>query len=531
MLNFSRWKIAWIACVCLLGILAAFPNFLSEEQAGKLPGFMFSDQVSLGLDLQGGSYLLLEVQSDIAVGDRVDDIQADARTQFRRERIRATNFVQDETGFIFTLRDPADTERARKVLDDMAQPIINVALIAPAKDIFVTDLGKGRFRVALTEQGLADLRRNVVQQSIEVVRRRVDELGTREPTIQQQGSDRILVQVPGLKSPDQLIELLGKTARLTFHLVNETVTPFDIQRGTIPRETMVLPSADGGQIAVLTRAMVTGENLNKANVTNDQYGRPAVGFQFDLVGAKKFGKATSENVGRAFAIVLDDLVISYPVIRGPILGGSGIIEGNFTYATAGNLVALLNAGALPVPLTILEQRTVGAELGSDSIEAGKIAAVVGFLAVMLFIVLSYGTFGVAADIALMINVALIMGLLSVLPATLTLPGIAGIVLTIGMAVDANVLIFERIREELREGKIPLAAVENGYRQAMSTILDANITTLIAAIILFQYGTGPVKGFAVTLAIGIVTSVFAAVTVTRLIVVSWLRWKKPAELKV
>jgi preprotein translocase subunit SecD len=371
------------------------------------------------------------------------------------------------------------------------------------------------------------------------VRKRIDETGVREPTIQRQGDDRILVQLPGLDDPERVKQLLGKTAKMSFHLVDHRVSPSDALRGNVPPGTKILPSIDeigsDGRprvYAVRKRVMVSGDNLIDAQPTIDQRdNQPVVSFRFDASGGKRFGDVTQANVNRPFAIVLDGTVISAPVIREPILGGSGIISGNFTTQTAQDLALLLRAGALPAPLTILEERSVGPGLGADSIAAGKIASIIGLVAVIIFMVVVYGLFGAMADVALAVNMLLIGGALSLMQATLTLPGIAGIVLTIGMAVDANVLIFERIREEVRVGRTPISAVDAGYSRAITTIIDANVTTLIAAILLYIFGSGPVRGFAVTLAIGIVTSMFTAIMLTRLLVVTWLRRTRPQSLPI
>ena len=375
----------------------------------------------------------------------------------------------------------------------------------------------------------------MVEQAIEIVRRRVDELGTREPTIQRQGSDRIVVQVPGLDDPERLKDILGKTAKLTFHLLDPN-TP-RAQPGTaVPPGARLLSSDDsdatGNTIhyVVRKRVEVSGDRLIDAQPTFDQ-GQPVVNFRFDTVGGKKFGDTTSKHVGENLAIVLDNKVISAPRIRTAILGGSGIITGSFTVQSANDLALLLRAGALPAPLLILEERTVGPSLGADSIAAGQMASVIGIVLVVAFMFASYGRFGAMADLALLINMALIAAALSMLQATLTLPGIAGIVLTIGMAVDANVLIFERIREEVRGGRTPISAVDAGYRRALTTIIDSNLTTLVAALLLFGLGSGPIKGFAVTLSIGIMTSMFTAIMVTRLMIVTWLRRVGPQALPI
>jgi preprotein translocase subunit SecD len=419
---------------------------------------------------------------------------------------------------VFSVRDPADTNRVRDIVRELEGGL----------EIAEAD---GQFTIGFTEQEIEERKRAVVDQSIEIVRRRIDETGTKEPTIQRQGEDRILLQLPGVDDPERIKDLLGQTAVLTFHLVDNTALP----GGRTPPGSEVLegePGPDGTpqEYVVQKRVVVSGENLVDAQ-PSFQDGQPVVSFRFDTVGGKRFGDATSKNVGRYLAIVLDEKVISAPVIRTAILGGSGIISGSFTVQETQDLALLLRAGALPAPLHILEERTVGPGLGADSIAAGKIASIIGLVLVVIFMVAAYGRFGVMANIALVFNLALLVAVLSVLQATLTLPGIAGVVLTIGMAVDANVLIFERIREEIAAGRTPISAVDAGYRRALTTIVDSNLTTLIAAVILYAAGTGPVRGFAVTLSIGIVTSMFTAIMVTRLMVVTWLRRTRPVALAI
>ena len=398
-----------------------------------------------------------------------------------------------------------------------------------------TSVSGEKFTITLTEQTVRDVKTSAVNQSIEIVRRRIDETGVREPAIQRQGSDRILVQLPGVKDPERIKRLLGKTAKMNFRLVDQSMSAEQARRGRpppgselLPADNEVGPDGEPVQYLVRKRVMVSGDTLVDAQPTV-QDAQPVVSFRFDAVGARRFGDTTRRNVGRPFAIVLDGKVISAPVIREPILGGSGIISGNFTVQSARDLALLLRAGALPAPLTVLEERTVGPGMGADSIRAGKIASVLAIVIVIVFMAATYGMFGVMADIALTLNMILIGAALSLLQATLTLPGIAGIVLTIGMAVDANVLIFERIREEQRNGRTPISAVDAGYQRALTTIIDANLTTFIAAVLLFQFGSGPIKGFAVTLAIGLLTSMFTAIMVTRLMVVTWLRHRRPQVL--
>jgi len=524
MIHFSKLKIAIILGVCLLGVILALPNLLSAKQARQLPGWLPSQQISLGLDLQGGSHLLLEVEVDTVIRERLEALIDSMRTALRKAGIRYSGLGMDGPSAKVTVLEAERAEDARKLLKNLDSGTI----------VELTE--GGTVRLALTEQAVRDRRNAAIEQSIEIVRRRIDETGVREPTIQRQGEDRILVQLPGLDDPERIKRLLGKTAKMTFHLVDERGGA-EALGGRVPPGSMLLPSAeemgpDGRprQYLLKKRVMVSGDTLIDSQPTF-QDNEPVVSFRFDSVGAKRFGKVTSENVQKLFAIVLDGKVISAPVIREPILGGSGVISGRFTVQGAQDLALLLRAGALPAPLTILEERSVGPGLGADSIAAGKIASVIGMALVIVFMVLVYGRFGLMADIALLFNIVLIGAALSVLQATLTLPGIAGIVLTIGMAVDANVLVFERIREEIRAGRTPISSIDAGYSRAITTIIDANVTTLIAAVLLYQFGSGPVRGFAVTLAIGIITSLFTAIMLTRLMVSAWLRRARPDTLPI
>ncbi|MDA1100978.1 MAG: protein translocase subunit SecD [Proteobacteria bacterium] len=540
MLYFAPWKVALVAVLCLLGLAFTIPNFLPVRIAEGLPGWLPHKQVNLGLDLQGGSHLLLEVEAEVVVQERLAALVDSVRPALRGKSIGYRDLGERDNAVTVTIRKPEQMDLAVEEIRKLAVPIQGNAMagITGGQDIDVSVVNDNQIAVTLTEKAIQQLRRSAVEQSIEIVRIRIDELGTREPTIQRQGDERILVQVPGLQDPERLKRLLGQTAKMDFRLVDVTASPTEIMAGArVPPGSELLEShernPDGSAVnmyVVRKRVMVSGDTLVDSAATF-QDNMPVVSFRFDSVGAKRFGDATAKNVHKPFAIVLDRRVISAPVIREPILGGSGIISGNFTVQEVQDLSLLLRAGALPAPLKILEERTVGPALGADSIAAGKIACIIAFVAVMVFMVLSYGLFGIAADIALLINLFLILGALSLLQATLTLPGIAGIVLTIGMAVDANVLVFERVREEVRTGKTPFAAMEAGYQRALGTILDANITTFIAAVILFVMGSGPIKGFSVTLGIGILTSVFTAVTVTRLMLVIWLRRSRPAALPI
>ncbi|MEM6407305.1 MAG: protein translocase subunit SecD [Pseudomonadota bacterium] len=504
---------------------------LAADAAGW-PGFMPSSLVNLGLDLRGGAHLLAEVQVEDVYSDRMDGYWLNVREALRGER--------DTIGTIRRLPSPDDELRVR--ISEPSGMGRALQLVRGTATSVVSLTGVGSTDIVARAEGdvivitMSDAEKDAtndrtIQQSLEIIRRRVDEVGTREPTIQRQGERRILIQVPGIGSAQQLKDLIGTTAKLTFHPVVRPASPGDSPG---PRN-VIYPSIDpqdGGQLYELEQSpVVTGEELADSQPAFDQNGLPAVTFRFNPSGARKFGLYTAENVGSPFAIVLDEEVISAPVIREPITGGSGQISGNFTIEESTNLAVLLRAGALPAEMTFLEERTIGPELGQDSIEAGQIACIVAFIMVLVFMFLSYGTFGLFANIALILNVGMIFGLLSLIGATLTLPGIAGIVLTIGMAVDANVLVFERIREELRTAKGPARAIELGYEKALSAILDANITTFITAVILFAMGSGPVRGFAITLGLGILTSVFTAIFVTRVIVVMWFERKRPKTLEV
>ena len=527
MVHFAKWKIVVVLSVCVLGVVFAAPNLLNRDYAESLPDWVPHEQISLGLDLRGGSHLLLEVDADTVIAERLETLVDSTRAALRNARVRYLGLGVSGDAVTVVIRDADRMDAARALLRDLDP------------EIEIEEGAGGRLAVRLTEQAIRDRRASAVEQSIEIVRRRIDETGVREPTIQRQGEDRILVQLPGVDDPERVKRLLGKTAKMTFHLVDNKTTVSEALAGRVPPGSKLLPSADevgtDGRpsiVLVRKRVMVSGENLTQAQQGADgRTGEPVVVFRFDSVGAKRFGDVTAKNVGRPFAIVLDGKVISAPVIREAILGGSGQISGNFSFQSAQDLALLLRAGALPAPLTILEERTVGPGLGADSIAAGKVASIIGMVLVVAFMVAAYGLFGVMADVALLVNMVLIVAALSVLQATLTLPGIAGIVLTIGMAVDANVLVFERIREEVRAGRTPISAIDTGYSRAMTTIIDANVTTLIAAVLLYAFGSGPVRGFAVTLAIGIVSSMFTAIMLTRLLVVAWLRRTRPQILPV
>jgi protein-export membrane protein SecD len=525
MLYFAKWKILLTVAVLLLGCVYAAPNLFTEEQLDGLPSWSPHQRVSLGLDLQGGSHLLLEVDADSVVREQLDGMVDAVRIELRKADIGYTNLGVQGNEVTVRLRDTGQIEAARDILRNLAGNL----------DLAIAD--DGQVTIGFSDQAIRDLRRQVVAQSIEIVRRRIDETGVREPTIVQQGENRILVQLPGIKDPERLKGLLNKTAKLTFQFVENILPGGQPPTGAPPAGTLFLPDAEKDAAGKPTRyyvlqrrVMVSGENLVDAQASFQQ-NEPVVSFRFDSVGARRFGDATKENVGQLFAIVLDNEVISAPRINEPILGGSGVISGSFSVQSAQDLALLLRAGALPAELTVLEERTVGAELGADSIAAGKIASLMGLALICVALIVTYGLFGLFANVALIFNFILLLAAMSVLQATLTLPGIAGMVLSLGMAVDANVLIHERIREEMRAGRGPVRALEEGYRAATGTIMDSNLTVIISSAFLYIFGSGTVKGFAVTLIIGTVVSMFTAVVVARLCTSIWFQRARPKTLPI
>jgi preprotein translocase subunit SecD len=535
MLYFSRWKALGTLLTAFIICAFAIPNFFPERIVQSWPKWA-QRHIVLGLDLQGGSHILLEVDSNAVRKEKIEGLRDDVRRVLREARIGYSSIAARGANTVeVRLREQNDVPQALTKLRELSQPLGGLLSATGQRSLEVTDASGGTIQLTITPAAMTERIRQSVEQSIQIIERRVNELGTVEPSIARQGVDRILVQVPGLQDPSRLKELLGKTAKLTFRLVDQTVTAEQAQQGRVPPESEMLPGtkSEGRTPYVIEkRVMVSGEDLTDAQPGFDQRtSEPIVSFKFNTNGARRFAQATQANVGKPFAIVLDNEVISAPVIREPILGGSGQISGGFTVEQANDLSILLRAGALPAPLTIIEERTVGPGLGQDSIEKGKRAAYVGSLLVVVFMFATYGLFGLFANIAVAINVAMIFGVLSLLNATLTLPGIAGIVLTVGIAVDSNVLIYERIREEVRAGRTPITAIDAGFTRALATILDSNITTFIAAAVLFYIGTGPVRGFAVTLGIGILTTVFTAFTLTRLIVSYWVRWQRPQYVPI
>jgi preprotein translocase subunit SecD len=479
---------------------------------------------------------LLEVDSAEVRKEKIETLREDVRRVIRENRLGSPGAATIRGNTVeYRVREGGDFALTIQKLRELSQPLGGLLSATGQRTVEVVDAGNNTIRLTPTEPSIIERIRQAVEQSIQILERRLNELGTVEPTIQRQGVDRILVQVPGLGDPRQIIDILGKTAKLTFRMVDQTVPADQASRGNIPPESELVKGSksENNQPYLLERrVLVSGEDLTDAQPGFDQRtSEPIVSFRFNGNGARRFAQATTENVGRPFAIVLDEEVISAPVIREPILQGSGQISGNFTVESANQLAILLRAGALPAKLTVIEQRVVGAGLGQDSIDAGKMSAYVGAAAVVIFMFLTYGLFGLFANLAVGINVAMIFGVLSMLNATLTLPGIAGIVLTVGIAVDSNVLIYERIREEVRAGRTPIMAIDAGFTRALATIMDSNITTFIAAAVLFYIGTGPVRGFAVTLGIGIITTVFTAFTLTRLMVSIWVRWWRPKTVPI
>ncbi len=518
MIYISRFKATCILLVCLLAFIYAAPNLVSAETrdawAGRYAGWLPIKGVALGLDLRGGSHLLLRVDLATVIRDKVDDLTQSIRQQLREDKIVVASVKIDGQFITLSFADAAAADLARPKIRALEQGLVVETGDQP------TDL-----RVYFDDATWRQSKTQILSQSIEIVRRRVDESGTRESTIVRQGDDRILIQIPGLDDPARIKELLGRTAKLSFHLVDTNMSP------GVGSKMLPLQEQPGQKLAIKRRAILTGEMLTGASPAFDQNSQPVVSFRLNSTGAKRFCDVTRTNTGQPFAIVLDNVIISAPRINEPICGGAAQISGRFSVQETADLSLLLRAGALPAPLEVIEERSVGPSLGSDSVAAGKTAAIVGLVLVIINMIAAYGLFGIFAAVALLINVVMMLAVLSFIGATLTLPGIAGIVLTVGMAVDANVLIYERIREELRAGKSIVAAMEAGYTRAMATIVDSNLTALIAALVLFLLGAGPIKGFAITLSIGVVTSIFSAVMVTRLMVVTWFHWARPKQLVI
>ncbi len=536
MLRFERWKVVLCVLAILFGAVFSLPNLLPDKVLSGLPGFLPHERLSLGLDLQGGSYLLLEVDTASLKQEKLTNLVEDVRTTLKEKQILSTSPVLAGDAVNVRITDPAQVQPAYQALQTLAQPISGTVI----RDLAVALGPDQTIRLSIPDQAITKASADAVTQDIEIVRKRIDALGTREPQITQQGNDRIVVEAPGESDPEKLKAVIGQTAKLTFQMVDESVSPQDAANNQIPPDDQVLPmdsTAPAGTPpqVVKRRPVVSGEMLTFAGQGNDsRTNRPNINFRFNGIGAKRFGDATLDNVGKHFAIVIDNKVLSAPVINEPILGGSGEIEGNFTVESAANLALMLRSGALPAKLIPIEQRTVGAELGADSVRAGELAGVIAIGLIAAFMILAYGfTFGGIAVLCLLANMTMVIGVMTRFGATLTLPGIAGLILTIAMAVDANVLIFERIRDEERAGRKPAMAIDTGFGRAMESILDANITTFISAFILFMLagGGGPVKGFAVTLMIGVCASVFSALLITRMLVTWWFSVARAKQLPI
>jgi preprotein translocase subunit SecD len=531
MLTLSRWKVILVILSVVFGVLFAMPNALPQQVRDNLPGFMPKNTLNLGLDLQGGSYLLLEVDTEALRVERLTNMSEDVRTTLRGKDIAFSDLAVVDGGVNLRVSDPTRVSEALTLLrTNIGSDLIGVM---GGRDVSISSRGDQRVRIEFVPEAFAAEAAKAVEQSIEIIRNRIDELGTREPTIVRQGVNRIVVAAPGESDPERLKAILGRTAKLTFHMVDETADVAAAMAGRVPPGRLLLPSDDGGMLVVERRSLVTGEMLTDAQAGfNPQTGESVVNFRFNSTGTRRFGDVTTRNVGKRFAIVLDDKIMSAPNINEPITGGSGQISGSFTTETANDLAIVLRAGALPTRLNVEEQRTVGAELGADAIAAGQTSAIGSFFLVLAFMMLAYGfLFGGVAIVALLVNGVLIVAAMSLTQATLTLPGIAGLILTLAVAVDANVLIYERMRDEIRSGRTIVTAMDAGFGRAMLTILDANITNLGAALIMFGLGAGPVKGFAWTLSIGVFTSVFTAVLITQLLLAVWLKTARPKTMPI
>ncbi|XVN41162.1 MAG: protein translocase subunit SecD [Rickettsia endosymbiont of Argas persicus] len=511
MQNLPKWKI-FLSIICtVFAVICALPNFTQVESK-----YLPHDSVNLGLDLRGGAHLLLDVDFDAYLNDSMENLADSLRKNFREDKIGYKNLVVKQNNIQLELRSQEEINQLKKIINKI-DPEINV------------EVNENRVKLSYSTSRLNDLLNKVVEQSIEIVRMRVDSTGTKEPTLQKQGDRHILLQVPGEENPTYLKNILGKTAKLTFHLVDENANIEEAIKGHVPIGSMLVKGDKIGHLVVKKKAVLGGDLLTTAAASFDQNSQAVVSFSFNNLGSKLFGEITKNNVGKHLAIVLDNKLLSAPKINQPIMGGSGIISGDFTVESANELALLLRAGSLPAPLKIIEERSIGPNLGADSIESGKKAGLIGFIAVCIFMVWSYGILGLFANVALSLAMLYILALLSLFQATLTLPGIAGIILTMGMAVDANVLIYERIKEELAKGSSNLYAIKTGFESAFATILDSNLTTLIVAFLLYIFGVGAIKGFAVALTIGIISSMFAAIVITKLLIDIWVKYFKPKKL--
>ena len=516
MKNYPLWKATLVILVISLAIIFSLPSLLYKENSNN---WFFDNKINLGLDLQGGSYLLLEVQTEVLMQEELNNISDSIQLIARGLQTNIINIISEEDEIQLRFSNNDKLEEIREKFKNNYRNV-NVTINNNTMKIVINEIFK------------KNIKESAIKQSLEIVRKRIDESGTKEPLIQRSGKKRILLQLPGIKDPERIKELLGTTAKLTFHMIDDDDT-ISLKANRAPFGKIIVADFYNPEIKYLVekKSRVGGENLVDAKASFDPQEGHAVSFRFDTTGAQKFGKATSENIGKRFAVILDGVVITAPVINTAITGGSGIITGNFTSQEAADLSVLLRAGALPAPLSIIEERSVGPGLGADSIASGKIAAIIGMICVCIFMILIYGVFGLLANLSLLANLFIIVSLLGTIGATLTLPGIAGIVLTIGIAVDANVLVFERIKEEANKTTSALEAVKNGFDKALSTILDANITTLIAALLLFVFGSGPIKGFSITLSLGVLASMFTSIMFTNFLIYLWFNFSNKKEINL
>jgi preprotein translocase subunit SecD len=516
MLNFSKVKISLVLISCFIALVFGFSPLIKKDDNSLIGKILPKNKINLGLDLRGGSHLLLEVDFEYYFTEQLNNLKNEIKSSFRDESIKALPEVIGKK-IIFTIEDEEQQKLAKKIIKKISSKI-------------EFDVNDRNFEIYFPSYQQDEMKQNLVKQSIEIIRRRVDESGTKEPTIQAQSSNQIILQVPGIENSSELKSILGKTAKMTFHFVSQDSFSNKVDAMVIDPTLEKVFDYRGRPYLIKKEIVLSGDLLVDASATYHE-GEPAVSFRFNDVGSKKFAQITKDNIGSFFAILLDGKIITAPRINSVINQGSGVISGSFSVEEANNVALLLRAGALPAPLKIIEERTVGPSLGLDSIKNGTISAVAGLVFVTVFMIFFYGFFGFIADIAMVINIAIIMAVLSLIGATLTLPGIAGIVLTMGMSVDSNVLIFERIKEELRNKKTVFVSVDQGFSQALRTIIDSNITTLIIAFFLYMFGNGPVKGFAVTLSIGIISSMFSATTLTRMMIATWLKRVRPKKLNL
>ncbi len=522
MFGYSKIKIWTVVVTVVLGILFSIPNFLPQSTLSKMPKNVqeWFKPITLGLDLQGGSYLLMEVDTNDLLKERLTTLADLTRSELRRAKVRFAGLSVADNQMSVRILNAGDLNTAKEVIRKIEPTLLTIENM------------ESTLNVSYTEKALEEMKRKAVEQSVEIVRRRIDELGTKEPQIQQQGLDRIVIQLPGVQDPSEIKALLGKTAKMTFHLVDEETTPQAAQMGKLSPDSMLMTGDETGYIVLKRRVVVSGAQLDGAKGSYDENGAPAVSFSFKAAGAKEFANVTRENVGRRLAIVLDGKVLSAPTINSPITGGQGIITGNFSMQSANDLALMLRAGALPAPLIVVEERVVGPGLGEDSIKAGTGACLIGLAFIFVFMLIVYGSFGIIADITLLVNGILLLALLSLLNATLTLPGVAGIALTLAMAVDANILIMERMKEEIHHGiKNPQEVIKRGFAGSFSAIFDGQLTTLFAALFLFMLGSGSVRGFGITLGLGLATTMYAAIVVNKVIFMIWYNIKKPKTMNI